>query len=328
MMLFPRPGSRGGFIGLSPGFFQDLVSTDGTAEAMPQGFAMASRSVWSGFIRFGLVSVPVKAYTTAASGGGGISLNQLHRECNSRINYKKVCPTHGELKAEDIVSGYEFAKDQYVIIDPEEIEKMRSPDEKAIDVKAFIPPDQIDSRYYSGKNWYLLPNGPVALKPYALLLKSMQEQDLFGFAQVALRGKDELILLRPMGDLLVGSYISYASEVKNPAEFKDEAPKVDVSPEEMRLAKTLTDAMKVSDFDLSQYKDDYTEKLTQLIERKIEGKQVVEPPAGEAPQVINLMDALKKSLEQAKKKAAGTKPPKQVMPSVGVAERGRKRKIS
>ena len=125
---------------------------------------MASRSIWSGFIRFGLVSVPVKAYTATASGGGGISLNQLHKDCNSRINYKKTCPVHGELKADEIVSGYEFAKGQYVVIDPSEVEKLRAANEKAIDVKAFIPPDVVDARYFSGKNWVLLPDGPVASK--------------------------------------------------------------------------------------------------------------------------------------------------------------------
>ena len=291
---------------------------------------MASRSVWSGFIRFGLVSVPVKAYTATASGGGGISLNQLHRECHSRIRYQKVCPVHGEVKGDEIVSGYEFAKDQYVVIDPEEIEKMRTANEKAVDVKAFIPPETIDPRYYSGKTWYLLPDGPVALKPYALLYKTMQEQDLVAFSQVVMGGKEQLLVLRPASDLLVGSYLNYSSEVKNPSEFQDQVPKVEVSPDELKLAKTLTDAMKVSDFDLSQYKDHYTDKLTQLIQAKVEGKEIVAAPAEEAPQVINLMDALKKSLEQAKKAAGPAERPARIAaPSIPSAARQvRRRKTS
>lgn len=288
----------------------------------------AGRSVWSGFIRFGLVSFPVKAYTGTASGGGEIKLNQLHRDCNSRINYKKTCPVHGELKPDEIVSGYEFAKGQYVIVEPEELEKMRSVNEKAIDVKAFVPPDAIDARYYNGKTWYLLPDGPIALKPYALLYKTMDQQDLLGFAQVVVGGKEQLLLLRPMADLLVGSYISYSSELKSPSDFKDDAPRIEVSPDELKLAKTLTDAMKVVDFDLSQYKDDYTEKMTQLIQAKVEGKQIVAPPVDESPQVINLMDALKQSLEQAKKAGSkGGKPAKFVSPSVDpTARETRKRK--
>ena len=293
-----------------------------------KGLLMAAgRSVWSGYIRFGLVSVPVKAYTAAVSGGGGISLNQLHRECHSRIQYKKTCPIHGEVKPEDIVSGYEFAKGQYVVIEPDELEKMRTPNEKAIDVKAFIKPDEIDARFFNGKTWFLLPDGPVGMKPYALLYKTLDEQGLVAFAQVVVGGKEQLLILRPMSDMLVGSYISYAADMKDPADFKDDAPHVEVTPDELKLAKTLTDAMKVSDFDLSQYKDDYTEKMTQLVQAKVEGKQVVAPPAEEAPQVINLMDALKKSLEQAKK-TAGAKPAKLAAPSVGAARETRKRKTS
>jgi DNA end-binding protein Ku len=100
---------------------------------------MAARSVWTGYIRFSLVSIPVKAYTATASGGGRISLNQLHKNCGSRIKYQKVCPTHGELKADDIVSGYEFADDQYVTIDTEELAKLRSKTDKTIGIEAFIP---------------------------------------------------------------------------------------------------------------------------------------------------------------------------------------------
>jgi len=289
----------------------------------------AGRSVWSGYIRFGLVSVPVKAYTATSSAGSGISLNQLHRECNSRINYKKTCPIHGEIKSDEIVSGYEFAKGQFVVVQPEEIEKLRAAHEQAIDVKAFVSPEEVDSRYFTGKTWYLLPDGPVAVKPYALMYKTLDEQDLNGFSQVVIGGKVQLLLLRPISNLLVGSYISYAAEVKNPSEFEADAPKVEVSPDELKLAKTLTDAMKVTDFDLADYKDDYTEKMTQLIQAKIEGKQIVAPPAGEEqPQVINLMDALKKSLEQAKK-TASAKPAKLAAPSVGAdAKPARKRKTS
>lgn len=289
----------------------------------------AGRSVWSGFIRFGLVSVPVKAYTAAASGGGGISLNQLHRECHSRIQYKKTCPIHGEVRNDEIVSGYEFSKGQYVVVEPEELDKMRTPSEKAIDIRAFIPPQRVDARYFTGKTWYLLPDGPVGGKPYRLLYKALEEQNLVGFAQVVSGGKEQLLVLRPMDDLLVGSYISYATEVKDPADFKDDTPRVEVSPDEMKLAKTLTDTMKVSAFDLSQYRDTYTEKLKQLIEAKVEGKQVVAPAEEEAPQVINLMDALKKSLEQAKKAAAEAKPPKLAAPSAGAAPAAaRRRKTS
>src|SRR4051812_38111334 len=112
---------------------------------------MAARSVWKGYIRFSLVSIPVKAYTATASGGGKISLNQLHKECNSRVKYQKVCPTHGELKAEDIVSGFEFAENQYVTIDPEELAKLRTKSDKTIGIEAFVSQDAVEARYYNGR---------------------------------------------------------------------------------------------------------------------------------------------------------------------------------
>src|SRR6185436_15823002 len=112
---------------------------------------MASRTVWKGFIQFSLVSVPVRAYTAAVTGGGDIRLNQLHNECHSRIQYKKMCPVHGEIPNDQIVSGYEFSKGQYVVVDPAEIEKLKSERDKSINIGAFIPPDAIDPKYYSGK---------------------------------------------------------------------------------------------------------------------------------------------------------------------------------
>ena len=291
---------------------------------------MASRTVWKGFIQFSLVAVPVKAYTATASGGGRISLNQLHKECHSRIQYKKSCPQHGEVAADQIVSGYEFAEGQYVVIEPDEIEKIRSPKEKSLNIEGFIDEDSVDPTYFSGKTWYLTPDGPVAQKPYALLRKVMLESKRVAFARVVVSGRQQLVMLRPLGGLIAGSMLSYSSEVKGFEEFEKEVVPLEVDAKEMQLAKSLTDSLVVRDFDISAYKDDYTEKLTQLIEAKVAGKQIVEPPAEEPAQVINLMEALQQSLAAAKTKpAASGKPPKLTAP--GTAEKaaaGRKRKTS
>jgi DNA end-binding protein Ku len=114
---------------------------------------------WKGFLKLGLVRIPVKAVGVTPSAGAGIQLNQLHNECKSRIRYKKMCPIHGEVQAEDIVSGCEHARGQYVVVDPEELEKIRSEDEKALRIDTFVSPDAVDPLYLSGKNYYLLPNG-------------------------------------------------------------------------------------------------------------------------------------------------------------------------
>jgi DNA end-binding protein Ku len=294
---------------------------------------MASRTIWKGFLQFSLVSVPVKAYTATASGGGKISLNQLHKDCSSRIQYKKVCPTHGELRADEIVSGYEFADGQYVVIEPDEIEKLRSAKEKSINIESFLSADEIDPAYYNGTTWYLTPDGPLGQKPYGLLRKVMTDANRVAFARVVLRGKQQLLMIRPVGDgLLAATMLVYEQELKDPAEFEGEVVRTELDPKELQLAKTLTDQLVSREFDIAEYKDDYTENLQKLIEAKIKGKEVVEPPAEQPAQVINLMDALQKSLAQAKAKSAtGTtgKPPKLSAP--GTAEKAaasRKRKTS
>jgi DNA end-binding protein Ku len=296
---------------------------------------MASRAVWSGFIQFSLVSVPVKAYTAAVSGGGGApSLNQLHKECNSRIQYKKTCPIHGEVPNDQIVSGYQFADGQYVVIDPEEIQKLRPKAAKNISIAAFVKADAIDPSLFSGRSYYLLPDGPVAQRPYALLVRAMTEQKRQAFAQVVMSGRDKIMLVRPVGKLLMMSEITYASDMKPRSEFEGDVADVEVTANELKLAKTLTDALAEDDFDLTAYKDSYAEQLNKLIELKVEGKEVVAPPDEPAPQITNLMDALQKSLAEAKAKrtSGGGKPAKLVAPSTAgkpaAAAQGRKRKTS
>src|SRR3954469_18435461 len=197
----------------------------------------AARSVWKGFIQFSLVSVPVKAYTSTASGGGKVTLNQLHRDCNSRIQYKKSCATHGEVPADQIVSGYEFADGKYVVIEPDELEKIRSPKEKAINIEAFVEHDSIDPRYFSGRSWYLAPDGPVAQKGYTLLRRAMSDSGRNAFARVAVGGKQQLLLLRPLGQLIVAAMLSYEQEVKRPGDFESEVAPVEVDPKELQLAR-------------------------------------------------------------------------------------------
>src|SRR5262245_43595897 len=130
---------------------------------------MAARSTWKGYLKVSLVSVPVKAYTATSSSGSPIALNQLHDKCHSRIKYQKTCPVHGEVSTDEIVMGYEFAKGQYVVVNPDEIEKLRTEGDKSISVNAFVPADAIDPVYNSGKTYYLVPDGPVGQKPFSLL---------------------------------------------------------------------------------------------------------------------------------------------------------------
>lgn len=256
---------------------------------------MAARSSWKGFLKLSLVSVPVKAYS-ATTTSGDIHLNQLHAECNSRIQYKKTCPIHGEVSTDQIVSGYEYSKGQYVIVDPAELEKLRTEDDKAVKIDKFVASDALDPIYQTGKSYYLVPDGPIGQKPYALLHDGMVELKRHAIAQVVMHGKEQVFLLRPVNGLIAMSQLNYEQQVTQPSAFEEEAPKVESSPEEKKLVKTLIDASTEKKLDFGKYKDVYTEKLTKLIEAKVAGQEIVAPPAQEHAQIINLMDALKQSV--------------------------------
>ena len=199
---------------------------------------MAARSSWKGFIRLSLVSIPVKAYTATSSQSGEVKLNQLHAGCNSRIKYQKVCPIHGEVSADQIVSGYEFSKDQYVVVDPAELEKLRPEDPKALSIQEFVPADTIDPMYFSGSTHYLAPDGPIGQRPYAVLLKAMVEDKRNAIAQLVWHGREKLVLLRPLDGLIVMSSLSYEQEIAKPSAFADEAPKGRKTASSLRTAKT------------------------------------------------------------------------------------------
>jgi DNA end-binding protein Ku len=293
---------------------------------------MAARSSWKGFLRLSLVSIPVKAYTATSSDGSDIRLNQLHAECHSRIQYKKNCPIHGEVKADEIVSGYEYSKGQFVVIDPAELEKLRTEDDKAINIDTFIDPDALDPIYSSGRSYYLVPDGPVGLKGYALLQRAMVDEGRQAIARVVLHSREQTVLLRPLDNLIVMSVLNLDNQVTKPSAFEDDVPPAAVVPEELQLTKSLIDASTAKQFDFSKYKDVYTEKLTKLIEAKVAGEEVVATPVHEHAQIINLMDALRQSVEKAqgpsKEDKTGKPPRKMAASKPEPATRARKKKTS
>jgi DNA end-binding protein Ku len=256
---------------------------------------MSMRHSWKGFLKLSLVTVPVKAYPVSVS-GADIHLNQLHRCCKSRIKYKKTCPLHGEVVPGDIVSGYEFAKDQYVVVDPDELEQLRTESDKAIQIDAFIRPGTLDAIYANGKSYYLVADGPVAHQGYAVLWRGMVEEKHQAIAQVVLHGKEQIVWLRPLEGLIVMTQLSYDGEITKPAALADDVCQREVVPEEMQLMRALMATCTPAKFDLAKYQDRYTQKLTQLIEAKVAGKEIVAAPATAQLQVINLMEALRKSV--------------------------------
>jgi DNA end-binding protein Ku len=270
--------------------------------------AVPARTSWKGFLKLSLVSVPVKAFT-ANDTSGEIHLNQLHKGCNSRIKYQKVCPEHGELSADQIVSGYEHQKDHYVVVDPDEVDKLRTKSDRAVSIDGFIPADAVDEMYFAGKTWYLLPDGIAGERPYALLLQGMVDNDVCAIAQVVMSGREQLVLVRPHGKLLVMSGLYYKKRVRAADDFSSEVADISLKPEEKALTSTLIAATKIESFDLGKYQDQYVDKLGQLIRMKVEGKEVVQAKDHEEPKILNLMDALKKSVAEAQARAAGSPSP-------------------
>jgi DNA end-binding protein Ku len=260
---------------------------------------MAARTTWDGYLRLNLISIPVKAYSATVSGGGRIGFHQLCDKCHSRVRYKKVCPIHGELTMQQIVSGYEVAKGQYAVIDRAELAKLKPEADKAIDIDVFVRPEAVDPVYFTDRTYYLTPDGKAGQTPYAVLRKVMADEGRYAVATMVLSGREQVVLIRPVENLLAVSVLSYDAQLKKPSAFADEVGDVAVGGEEVKLAKTLVEASTADDFDMTKYQDEYAGKLLKFLEGKA-GKKRVTAKAEEEPVIINLMDALKQSLHAAK----------------------------
>jgi DNA end-binding protein Ku len=259
-----------------------------------------ARAIWSGSISFGLVSVPVKAF--AAVRDHSIHFNQLERKTGSRINYKKVSEKTGkEVSADDIESGYEIASGKYVVVEDEELEKLRPRTSRTIDISDFVDLHEIDPIYYERTYW-LGPDGEAAERPYRLLLAAMESEGKAGIGTVVMRKKQYLAAIRPLDGALAMSTMRFADEVI-PQKDVDALPGKGAKPEpkELKLASQIIGSL-ATDWDPARYHDTYTEELKELIEAKAKGKEIViEEDAPAASNVLDLMQALEASLEAARK---------------------------
>ena len=272
------------------------------------------RPSWKGVLRLSLVSVPVAA-VSATEASSRPQLHQLHAPCNSRIRYQKTCPIHGDVSKEEIVSAYEYAKGQYVVIDKEELSDLRGEREREINIDAVVSPGSIGPLHMTERSYYLLPDGKGSLKPYSLLVECLGQDKLEAVGHGVLFGREEMVLLRPDEGLITLTALKYDAEVRSADDLNPpESPPL--NKQEIELTKTLLESFSRDDFELSEFTDRYASDLAKLIEAKVQGKEVVRPPASESPPVINLMDALKKSL------AAKGKPRKPAPPRRGRRKSG------
>jgi len=247
----------------------------------------------TGTISFGLVAIPVKLYTTGDS-SQSIRFNMVHKDCGTRLQYRYYCPTDEEfVERDDIAKGYEFAKGQYVLFTPEELKALEPPATNAIEIAEFVPLAQVDPIHFE-KSYYLGPDKGGA-KPYRLLARAMEETGRAALARYAARGKDYLVLLRPFGEGLVMQQLRYADEIRAFSEVP--VGEAEVADAELDLALKLIEQIASDEFQPEQYEDTQRQRTWSLIERKVEGEDIVAAPE-EAPkaQVIDLMAALKASL--------------------------------
>jgi len=258
-----------------------------------------ARAIWSGAISFGLVNVPVKLYS--ATSPKTVRFHQLSSKTGARIRQKRVDPsTDEEVPYEEIVKGYEITPDRYVVIEPEELEALDPKATKTIDIEEFVDLDEIDPIYYD-HSYYLAPTAGGA-KAYRLLLEAMRESGKVGIGRVVLRSKQQLCALRPTGDVLTLTTMLFGDEVRSP-ERLDELESVgeaEASDRELKMAEQLIESLS-SEFEPSKFRDEYRERVLELIERKAAGEEIaVQPQAEEPAAAPDLMAALEASLAAVK----------------------------
>jgi len=262
------------------------------------------RPIWKGAITFGMISIPVRLY--GATESKDVAFNTLHVECKSRLKQKRWCPVHDrEVTADEVTRAYEYVKDQYVEVSDEDIEQLPVPSKHVIELTSFVKQEQIDPVYYE-RTYYLEPED-IGLKPYALLMRALKTKDVSAVAKIALRNRESLCVLRPSEHgVLMLETLYYPDEIRT--QDLPSSPDVMVSQPELNMALSLVEMLE-EPFDPKKYHDDYRTAVLELIEAKRNGQEIVAQPETPMPQTVDLMAALKASLEAAKKGKAGAATP-------------------
>ena len=260
------------------------------------------RPIWKGAITFGMISIPVKLY--GATESKDLAFNTLHKECKSRLKQKRWCPVDDrEVFQDEVVRAFEFTKDQYIEITEEDLEGLPIPSKHTIELTSFVKQADIDPVYF--ERTYYLEADQVGAKPYALLMRALKTKQVCAVAKVALRNKESLCILRAGDAVLMLETLYYPDEIRT-AELEP-TPEVLVSPAELNMALSLVEMLE-EPFDPKKYQDGYREALLAMIAAKANGQEVVAQPEAPLPKTVDLMAALKASLEAAKKGKPGSAP--------------------
>jgi DNA end-binding protein Ku len=287
------------------------------------------RSIWKGHIRFLLVAIPVRVYN-AIEASEKIQFNQLHREDFGPIGYDKKCKKCGQIVANDeITKGYQYEPDRYAIVEPEEIAKVKIKTTKAVDIMGFVDASEIPTTFFDAP-YYLGPDGPVAEKPFALLRQVLKDTGKVGLAKVVLRDREDLVAVFPLEDGIVLQKLRYPAEVRKVADVPEIDTVQKIDKKELTLATSLVEQMITSFADIDTV-DHYHEALRKLIDSKIKGKKVTEFEKIEEVPRLDIMTALKKSLQASTRKpmvkAATATRKKAALTLVKAKPAARKRKV-
>jgi DNA end-binding protein Ku len=239
------------------------------------------------------VAVPVKAYAAVSSSSCLPPCHLLHAECGQRIAYHKHCPRHGAVSAEAIVRGYEYAPDQYVVVEPHELDQLRPARDKALVLEQCLPVAQVDPTFFAGRSLFLLPDGPAAQHPYGVLAEALQQAGQAALGRVVLSSQRQVVLVRPLGRVLVVDVLHYPAQVRSAASWEADLPASAASAAERALASQLL-ALSGGPLDWGRYRDTRAEELAALLQAKI-AQQPVAAPADE-PVLLPLLEALKQSV--------------------------------
>ena len=289
---------------------------------------MAARPTWKGYIKVSLVTIPVRVYPATES-SATIAFNQLHAECQTRIQQKKWCSTcEREITSAEVVKGYEFEKGRWVVIDDEDIAKVKTESSKVINLLQFTDADAIDPMYVD-KAYYLAPEGPMAADAYSVMREGMQGKA--GIGKVAIHGREYLVAVKPHKQGMVMYTLHHAAEIRTIDQIEElREVRGQVNPAEMKLARQVIESIE-GDLNLSDYKDEYQEGLRAIIEAKVAGEEFVAPEESAPPKVVDLMEALRKSLDQVsrgKKKTAKADQAETVKKVTNIKSAAKKRKAS
>ena len=266
---------------------------------------MKPRCTWTGHLKLSLVTIPVRVYN-AISASDKITFNQLHKTCHQRVKQKLVCPVHGDVAREDLVKGYEYATDKFVILNEADLDAVRLETTGTIELVQFVRPEELDPMYLDAP-YYLGPDGQVAEEGFAVLREAMRRSRRIGIGQVVLGGKEKLVALKPVGRGLVFFTLRYANEVRDAAPYFEDFEQGSPDAIQVALAQKLIDA-KTSPLNMASFTDRYQTAVLDLIKAKMDCTEPVVAPRRELDQVINVLEALRRSVsvEQNARKPAAT----------------------